>query len=101
MICPICKGKMKKIKDSIKQDGIEFDAFRCTKCKEEIMTVAQLEGLAKKYRKLRDVKKITFAKWGNSIALRIPSDIAKEYSITEGKRGTITKEKEGIKIIPA
>ncbi len=102
MKCPICnKGEMEKIKDTIKQDGIEFEAFRCKSCGEEIMNMNQLKSLAQKYRKLRKTKEITFSKWGNSIAIRIPSDIANEYHIKSGKHGILTKDKEGIKIIPS
>lgn len=100
MKCPICKGTMEKIKDMIKQDGVEFEAFRCKSCGEEIMDMKQLKVLAHKYRKLRKAKEITFAKWGNSIAVRIPSDIINEYNITSGKQGILTKDKEGIRIIP-
>ncbi|MBI4149510.1 hypothetical protein HY491_03610 [Candidatus Woesearchaeota archaeon] len=101
MECPMCKGKMEKMKDIIKQDGMSFDAFRCTACGEEIMNMQQLKMLAQKYRKLRHAKEITFAKWGNSIAVRIPSEIVDEYHITSGKQGILTKDKEGIRIIPA
>ena len=101
MKCPTCqKGTMEKMKDIIEQDGVEFDAFKCTECGEEIMTMKQLKVLAGKYRKLRDAKDITFAKWGNSIAVRIPSEIVEQYNISPGKHGTLTKDKEGIKIIP-
>ncbi len=102
MKCPICnKGEMKKTKDMIKQDGVEFEAFKCDYCEEEIMDMKQLKVLAQKYRKLRQAKSITFAKWGNSIAVRIPSDIVEEYNIKSGKQGVLTKDKEGIKITPA
>jgi len=101
MKCVICqKGKMEKVKDIMEQDGVEFEAFKCSKCGEEIMNMKQLKVLASKYRKLRNAKDITFSKWGNSIAVRIPSDIADEFNISAGKHGTLTKDKEGIKIIP-
>jgi len=101
MKCPVCqKGSMEKKKEIIKQDGIEFEAYKCTKCGEEIMTMPQLKVLAGKYRKLRNAKDIIFSKWGNSIAVRIPSDIADEYNISAGTHGTLTRDKEGIKIIP-
>jgi len=101
MNCPVCsKGKMKKIRDSIKEDGIEFEAFRCSACGEELMNMKQLKVLSNQYRKLRKAKEVTFAKWGNSIAIRIPSDIAQEYQITSGRQGLLTKDKAGIKIIP-
>ena len=102
MKCPLCnKGTMEVIKDIMEQDSIAFEAYRCSHCGEEIMDMQQLKRLAAKYRKLRKAKEITFAKWGNSIAVRIPHEIVSEYKITSGKQGIIMKEKEGIKIIPA
>ena len=101
MKCPICKkGEMKKKKDCFKEDAVDYEYLQCTNCKEEILTMDQLKVLAKKYRKLRKAKEITFAKWGNSIAVRIPSSIAEEFKIKAGKHGLMTKDKEGIKIIP-
>ncbi len=100
MKCPTCnKGKLEKITDKIKEDNVEYEAYRCSSCKEEIMDMKQLGSLAKRYRDLRQAKAVTFAKWGNSIAVRIPNEIAKEYSIKSGKQGLITKDKNGIKII--
>jgi len=50
MKCPICNnGEMEKVKDVIKQDGAEFEAFRCKFCGEEIMNMKQLKVLAHKY----------------------------------------------------
>ena len=99
MKCPICKGTMKKIKDVIKEDGIEFEAFGC-ECGEELMDMIQLKLLAEKYRELRQSKDVIFSKWGNSIAVRIPGGIAREYNIRSGSRGLLTKDKKGIRIIP-
>ena len=100
--CPICKtGKMIKQKDIMEQDGIEFENFKCNSCGEEIMNMKQLKALATKYRKLRKAKEITFSKWGNSLAVRIPSEIVDDFRLSAGKHGLLTKEKEGIMIIPA
>ncbi len=101
MKCPIClKKSMEQVKDVIAQDGVDFEAYQCSKCGEEIMTMKQLKVLAGKYRTLRKAKEITFAKWGNSIAVRIPSDIVEEYHFGVGKQGLLTKDKEGIRITP-
>ncbi|MBN1502293.1 AbrB/MazE/SpoVT family DNA-binding domain-containing protein [Candidatus Woesearchaeota archaeon] len=100
MDCPVCKGKMEKVDDKIEQDGVEFEAYKCQECGEEIMTMAQLKDLAHKYRKLKNAKEVVFKKWGNSLALRIPNEIANEYKIAEGKSGYIIREKEGIRILP-
>ena len=101
MKCPICKGTMKSVHDAIEEDNIAFQAYKCTSCGEELMDMNQLKALAGRYRKLRKAKEITFAKWGNSIAIRIPRSIAAAFGIIEGKQGLIMKEKEGIKILPA
>lgn len=102
MKCPVCnKGEMKKKKDVIEQDGVEFEALQCPKCGEEIMTMKQLKVLAGRYRKLRKAKEVTFAKWGNSLAMRIPNDIAEELNISEGTHGMLTKEKKSLKIVPS
>ena len=101
MECPICKkGTMEKTKDTIKQDGIEYETFKCATCGEGLMNMHQLKALASKYRKLRKAKDVVFSKWGNSIAARIPDKIVGEYNILEGKHGTLTTDKEGIRIIP-
>ena len=101
MKCAVCnKGTMETIKDVMEQDGLAFEAYKCSNCGEEIMDMKQLKSLATKYRKLRNAKEIIFSKWGNSIAVRIPSHIAAAYHITSGKRGILTKDKAGIKIIP-
>jgi len=50
MKCPTCnKGEVRRIKSIIKQDGIEFETFRCNSCGEEIMDMKQLKVLAQKY----------------------------------------------------
>jgi len=91
---------MEKVKDIIEQDGVEFEALKCTSCGEELLDMAQLKSLASKYRSLRKAKDVTFAQWGNSIAVRIPRDIAEEFHIVSGKQGLLKKEKDGIKIVP-
>ena len=48
MKCPVCGGKMEKKKDVIKEDDIEFDAYKCIKCGEELMNMRQLHTLANK-----------------------------------------------------
>ena len=82
-------------------DGIRYEAYKCTNCGEEILDMHQLGKLAAKYRKMRNAKEITFKKWGNSLAIRIPSEWASEHKIKAGKSGILTKDKEGFRIIPS
>ena len=101
MKCHVCKkGIMKKKKACFKEDNIEYEYLQCSNCGEEILTMKQLKVLANKYRQLRKAKEVTFAKWGNSLAVRIPKEIAEEMHIKAGKQGLMTKDKEGIRIIP-
>jgi hypothetical protein len=91
---------MRKVRDVIPEDKITFEAYQCGSCGEELMGMLQLKQLAAKYRELRKARDITFAKWGNSIAVRIPNELVGAFGIKEGKQGLIKKEREGIKIIP-
>lgn len=92
---------MKRKFDIMEQDGVDFEAYKCSECGEELMDMKQLKVLATEYRKLRSAKEVTFAKWGNSIAVRIPKDLADEYNIKSGKQGLLTKGKKGIEIVLA
>jgi len=102
MKCPTCKkGNMTKKNKVMEDDGIGYEVYRCNKCGEEVLDMYQLRDLAIKYRKWRKAKEITFSKWGNSLAVRIPSEIAEKFKIKEGRKGTLTEDKEGIRIIPS
>ncbi len=99
--CPVCnKGMMEKSNDAIKQDGIEFEIMRCSSCKEELLTMEQLKSVADQYRQLRKAKEVTFSKWGNSIAVRIPNDVVEEYHITTGMSALLTRDKNRISLRP-
>ncbi len=97
--CPLCSGLMEKVEDNLEQDKVSFVAYKCTKCGEELMDMEQLKELAHKYRELRKAKEITFAKWGNSLAVRIPQDFAEGLSIKEGDRALLKRTKEGLEIV--
>ncbi len=84
--------------DEMPIDKVKFESLKCTHCGEGILTMKQLGALARKYTELRKSKDITFSKWGNSIAVRIPNEMAEALGIKEGKKGIITKEKKAIKI---
>lgn len=100
MKCPVCKGKMIKIEDRIIQDGIDFEAYKCSKCGEELLGMEQLKQLAEKYRELRKSKEVVFSKWGNSLAVRIPAEYAEDLHIKSGKKGIMTKADNTLKIMP-
>ena len=97
MKCPNCHKKMNRGTDTL--DGVRYETFRCV-CGEELMDMQQLGRLARKFKKFREAKEVTFSKWGNSIGVRIPKEIVEEYNISSGSHGILTKDKEGIRITP-
>ncbi|MDP3728298.1 MAG: AbrB/MazE/SpoVT family DNA-binding domain-containing protein [bacterium] len=101
MKCHICKGEMEKIYGKMPIEKIDYEAYHCTKCGEEILTMDQMKELGQKYRQLRKAKQTSFAKWGNSIAILIPEEMVKELKIKPGTKAQITREKGMLKIIPA
>ena len=99
--CPICKkGWMKISSEVMEPEGIEFETFLCKNCGESLMTMHQLKVLSDLHRRYRKAKEVTFAQWGNSLAVRIPRKVAEKYKLTSGKQGLLLAEKEGIRIIP-
>ncbi|MBI4140206.1 AbrB/MazE/SpoVT family DNA-binding domain-containing protein [Candidatus Woesearchaeota archaeon] len=100
MKCPVCKGNMSVVKDVMPKEKVGFEAYKCENCGEELVNMAQLKSLAQKYRELRRAKDVRFAKWGNSLAIRIPTELVDELGIHEGMHALIRKEKEALKIMP-
>jgi antitoxin MazE len=45
--------------------------------------------------------RVQVARWGNSLGIRIPKDIAKRVGLTEGSRVEIETDKDQIVITPA
>jgi hypothetical protein len=98
MKCYECRGKAEVVQESM--DGVKYDLYRCTKCGEKFLDMKQLKVLGEKHRKMRESYTGIIARWGNSTATRIPSDLAKEYGLKAGTNIRFLKEKDGIKIIP-
>lgn len=96
--CTECSGKMNEYKAKT-PEGIAYSYFKCGKCGDEILNMEQLHEVAEKYRIMKKYHaKLT--KWGASIGLRIPQELAKKYNLRFDAEVTIIPEKEGIKIIP-
>ena len=97
-ICSECKGKMGEYNDKT-PEGFEYNYFKCENCGEEILNMQQLHNVAEKYRQMKKYNaKLT--RWGQSLGLRIPKEIAKRYNFKDDEVVTIIPEKEGIRIIP-
>ena len=95
--CSECKIKMKELKNKT-PEGIEYNYYRCYKCGEEILDMKQLHNVAEKYRKMKSYH-IKLSKWGLSLGLRIPKELAKKYRLHDDKEVILLPEEKSIKII--
>ncbi len=101
MKCPYCRVEMQPLKRPFGREKVDCEGWQCSKCGEELMTMEQLKELGDKYRKIIDAKQSTFSQWGNSIGIRIPSELVAALKIKPGRTARVTREKNGIKIVPA
>jgi len=89
---------MKLYSDNI--DGVEYELFKCVDCGEGLLDMQQLKALGEAHKKMRKAKEVTFARWGNSLAVRIPKKLADELSLKSGSHGLMLKDEKGLRIIP-
>jgi len=80
-------------------EGVGYNYFKCSKCGEEILNMSQLHNVAEKYREMKRFH-AKISKWGMSLGLRIPKELAQKYKFRDNEEVTMIPEKEGIKIIP-
>jgi len=99
MKCIICnKGILKKGKIKEHMFGVylgEFPAEICNKCNESFTdskTTRKIEEIAKKKGIFGLEKKTKITKTGNSLAVRIPKEIADFFKLKEGKEAYIHPE---------
>ena len=81
-------------------EGIEYHYYQCQQCGEEILNMEQLHSVAQKYRLLKSYH-VKLSKWGLSLGVRIPKELAVRYKLKENKELIIIPEKQGMKVIPA
>ena len=103
MRCPICeRGILKKGKIKETMFGVylgEFPAEICDKCGESFTdekTTRAIEEAAKKKGIWGLGKKTKITKTGNSLAVRIPKEIAKFLNLKEGEEAYIHPDKNKI-----
>ena len=97
--CTECNGAMKE-QNAETPEGIEYTYYKCNDCGEEIVNMQQLHNVAEKYRKIRAYF-ATVSKWGLSLGLRLPKELAEKYHFKSNTKVKMIPEKEGIMIIPA
>ncbi len=92
--CVECSGELEQFRGARK--GVEYSAYKCKKCGEEIMTLGQ----ASKY--LDDAKlakTVCVSRWGKSLGIRIPAAIAKKFKLSEKSKAEIIENKSGFQVI--
>lgn len=97
-ICSECQNKMIE-KDAKTPEGVGYKYFKCSKCGEEIVDMKQLHNVAQKYRIMKKYN-VKLSKWGLSVGLRIPKELAKRYNFRDDKEVVIIPEKKGIMVVP-
>lgn len=105
MRCPTCnKGNLKKAKIKEEMFGFylgEFPAQICSKCNESFTdekTTKMIEDAAKTKGIWGLGKKTKITKTGNSLAVRIPKEIADFLNLKEGKEAYIHPDKNKLVI---
>ena len=105
MKCPVCeKGTLKKGRIKETMFGVylgEFHAEICNKCNESFTdekTTRAIEEAAKKKEIWGLGKKTKITKTGNSLAVRIPKEIANFLKLKEGKEAYIHPDKDKLVI---
>jgi len=103
--CPICeKGNLKPVMEKHVLFGVDLGSYpgeKCTACGEVFTdsSVMKKIELAAKQRGIWGLgRKTKIAKAGNSLAVRIPKEIAKHLNLKEGKEAYVHPEKDKIVI---
>lgn len=97
--CSECNGVMKEM-SALTPEGVEYHYYKCNQCGEEMLNMEQLHNVAQKYRLLKSYH-VKLSKWGLSLGVRIPKELAEKYKLKENKEVIIIPEKQGMKMIPA
>ncbi|MBI4141094.1 hypothetical protein HY485_04630 [Candidatus Woesearchaeota archaeon] len=103
--CPICeKGTLKKVIEEHKMFGVSLGKYpgeKCTNCREVFTdgsVMAKIEAVAKQKGIWGLGKKTKIAKAGNSLAVRIPQEIAKYLKLKIGEEAYIHPEQNKLVI---
>lgn len=89
-----------KLQNAAFEDGVPYSFYICPKCKEELLDLEQLRAVGREYRKIKKAKRAVCKMWGNSLALRIPKEVASEYKLKDGSEVLLKKEKKGLMLTP-
>ena len=96
--CPMCTGKMETFVDSMPEDNIAYEAYRCTSCGEELLDMKQLGDVAERFKEYKRMK-AKISRWGSSLGIRIPKELVKKYKLKPNNEVTFVAEENGIRIV--
>ncbi len=91
-----CGGKYVVAK-ATSEEGVEYEAYRCDKCSDELLDMQQAE---KFYRQLEKIYHVSLSKWGESLALRIPASIARSLHLKPKQKARIIPDKNSFRVVP-
>jgi YgiT-type zinc finger domain-containing protein len=98
-ICPVCsKGKLRKGKVREEMFGVdlgEYPALVCDSCGESFVdqdAMKKIEAKAKEMGLWGLAKKVSIAKSGNSLVVRIPADLARFLQLKGGEDALVRPE---------
>ncbi len=97
MRCPKCSGKTVE-RTGATPEGVEYQYHKCVECGEETVDMKQLHAVAEKYRKMKRYT-AKLSKWGESIGIRIPKELVRQYNLKENDELSLIPEKKAIKLI--
>ncbi|MBI4146413.1 AbrB/MazE/SpoVT family DNA-binding domain-containing protein [Candidatus Woesearchaeota archaeon] len=102
-ICPICeKGTLKPVQEKHVLFGVDLGTYpgeKCTQCGEvftDASVMEKIETTAKKKGIWGLGKKTKIARAGNSLAVRIPKEVADYLKLKEGKDAYLHPEEKKI-----
>ena len=93
--CFVCSGPLVLFEGTRK--GVSYQAYRCKQCGEVTFDMQQAENY---FRASEKAKQVTFSKWGQSLAVRIPKELAKALHLKPKNKARIIVEKDGFRIVP-
>lgn len=97
--CVECSGILKEMRAKT-PDGVGYNYYKCVSCGEEILDMKQLHAVAQTYRKIKQYH-ARISKWGLSLGIRIPKELAKRYKFRSNEDVALIPEEEGLKIVAA
>ena len=97
MTCPDCGSKKIGLKEGAYK-GVGYIAYKCQSCGEETFTLDQAKTLVNA---AQEARQVTFSKWGETLAVRIPAAVVRRFHLKPKSKGKLIEDGGGFKIIPS